>query len=128
VKQLLCCMLTGLVHNYADLYTITVNKCYLGSYGTKSAENLVKGVGNSKVFRFGRDSVQPVSTLLGETVAKTCTALPYYYIVAKNFSSRFSLVDEIGERIAQSVVDFFSNEAARCADSRAFKRVRTCFF
>jgi DNA ligase (NAD+) len=45
----------GLVHNYADLYTLTVDQILpLERMAQKSAENLVKGVENSKNIPFER--------------------------------------------------------------------------
>jgi DNA ligase (NAD+) len=103
----------GLVHNYADLYTITVNQILpLDRMAQKSAENLVKGVENSKSIPFERVLYSLGIRFVGETVAKKL-AQHYKNITALAQASvqDLVLVDEIGERIAQSVVDFFSNEA-----------------
>ena len=103
----------GLVHNYADLYMITVNQILpLDRMAQKSAENLVKGVENSKSIPFERVLYSLGIRFVGETVAKKL-AQHYKNITALAQASvqDLVLVDEIGERIAQSVVDFFSNEA-----------------
>jgi DNA ligase (NAD+) len=48
-------LINGLVHNYADLYTLTVDQILpLERMAQKSAENLVKGVENSKNIPFER--------------------------------------------------------------------------
>ena len=104
---------SGLVHNYADLYDLTVDQILpLERMAQKSAENLVKGVLQSKDIPFERVLYALGIRFVGETVAKKL-AKHYKTIEAlqKATVMELVLVDEIGERIAQSVVDFFSNEA-----------------
>jgi DNA ligase (NAD+) len=101
----------GLVHNYADLYTLTVDQILpLERMAQKSAENLVKGVENSKNIPFERVLYALGIRYVGETVAKKL-AKHYKNIeaLAQATVLELVLVDEIGERIAQSVVDFFIN-------------------
>ncbi|MDG2431534.1 NAD-dependent DNA ligase LigA [Flavobacterium sp.] len=103
----------GLVHNYADLYTLTVDQILpLERMAQKSAENLVKGVENSKNIPFERVLYALGIRFVGETVAKKL-AKHYKNIdgLAQATVADLVLVDEIGERIAQSVVDFFGNAA-----------------
>ena len=102
----------GLVHNYADLYELTVEQILpLERIAQKSAENLVKGVENSKNVPFERVLYALGIRFVGETVAKKL-AQHYKNIDALSQASLMDLVlvDEIGERIAQSVVDFFENK------------------
>ena len=102
----------GLVHNYADLYELTVGQILpLERMAQKSAENLVKGVENSKNVPFERVLYALGIRFVGETVAKKL-AQHYKNIDALSQASLMDLVlvDEIGERIAQSVVDFFENK------------------
>jgi DNA ligase (NAD+) len=102
----------GLVHNYADLYELTVEQILpLDRMAQKSAENLVKGVENSKNIPFESVLFALGIRFVGETVAKK---LAKHY---KNIDTlqqatlmELVLVDEIGERIAQSVIDFFEND------------------
>ena len=104
---------SDLVHNYADLYDLTVDQILpLERMAQKSAENLVKGVLQSKDIPFERVLYALGIRFVGETVAKKL-AKHYKTIEAlqKATVMELVLVDEIGERIAQSVVDFFSNEA-----------------
>jgi DNA ligase (NAD+) len=101
----------GLVQNYADLYTLTIEQILpLERMAQKSAENLVKGVENSKNIPFERVLYALGIRFVGETVAKKL-AKHYKTIEALAQATLLDLVlvDEIGERIAQSVVDFFSN-------------------
>lgn len=105
----------GLVHNYADLYELTVEQIRpLERMAQKSAENLVKGVENSKIIPFERVLFALGIRYVGETVAKKL-AKHYKNIDALSQASLMDLilVDEIGERIAQSVIDFFENPENR---------------
>lgn len=103
----------GLVNNYADLYELTVEQILpLERMAQKSAENLVKGVVESKKIPFERVLYALGIRFVGETVAKKL-AKHYKNIDALSQATLMDLVlvDEIGERIAQSVIDFFeSNE------------------
>lgn len=102
----------GLVHNYADLYELTVEQILpLERMAQKSAENLVKGVENSKSIPFESVLFALGIRFVGETVAKKL-AKHYKNIDALRQATLMDLilVDEIGERIAQSVIDFFENE------------------
>ena len=102
----------GLVHNYADLYELTVEQILpLERMAQKSAENLVKGVENSKNIPFERVLYAIGIRFVGETVAKKL-AKHYKSIDALSQAALMDLVlvDEIGDRIAQSVIDFFENK------------------
>ena len=101
----------GLVHNYADLYNLTVEQILpLERMAQKSAENLVKGVEDSKNVPFENVLFALGIRFVGETVAKKL-AKHYKNIDALSKATFMDLVlvDEIGERIAQSVLDFFEN-------------------
>ncbi|WP_316634640.1 NAD-dependent DNA ligase LigA [uncultured Flavobacterium sp.] len=102
----------GLVHNYADLYELTVEQILpLERMAQKSAENLVKGVQKSKEIPFESVLFALGIRFVGETVAKKL-AKHYKNIEALSKASLMDLVlvDEIGERIAKSVIEFFENE------------------
>jgi DNA ligase (NAD+) len=105
----------GLVQNYADLYELTVEQILpLERMAQKSAENLVNGVENSKNIPFERVLYALGIRFVGETVAKK---LAKHYKNIDNLSQAslmdLVLVDEIGERIAQSVIEFFENQENR---------------
>ena len=105
----------GLVRNYADLYELTVEQILpLERMAQKSAENLVNGVANSKNIPFERVLFALGIRFVGETVAKKL-AKHYKSIDALSQATLMDLilVDEIGERIAQSVLDFFDNQENR---------------
>ncbi|UUW07354.1 NAD-dependent DNA ligase LigA [Flavobacterium plurextorum] len=102
----------GLVHNYADLYELKVEDILpLERMAQKSAENLVKGVEKSKEIPFESVLFALGIRFVGETVAKKL-AKHYKNIEALSKASLMDLilVDEIGERIAKSVIEFFENE------------------
>ena len=102
----------GLIRNYADLYILTKEQIMpLERMAEKSAENLVHGVGESVNIPFERVLFALGIRFVGETVAKKL-AKAYKNIDALMNASIDDLkaVDEIGERIAQSVVEFFQNE------------------
>jgi len=105
----------NLVLNYADLYELKVEQILpLERMAQKSAENLVRGVENSKNIPFERVLYAIGIRFVGETVAKKL-AKHYKNIDALSQASLMDLVlvDEIGERIAQSVIDFFENQENR---------------
>ncbi|PJE44469.1 MAG: DNA ligase (NAD(+)) LigA [Flavobacterium sp.] len=101
----------GLVKDYADLYELTVDQILpLERMAQKSAENLVNGVQKSKLVPFERVLYAIGIRYVGETVAKKL-AKHYKSIDAIRNASLMDLilVDEIGEKIAQSVIEFFDN-------------------
>jgi DNA ligase (NAD+) len=102
----------GLIQNYADLYTLKVEQLLpLERMAQKSAENLVAGVEKSKEIPFERVLFALGIRFVGETVAKKL-AKHYKSIDALQFATQMELimVDEIGEKIAESVVEFFSKQ------------------
>lgn len=101
----------GLVQNYADLYLLTKEQLLpLERMADKSAENLVAGVEASKNIPFERVLFALGIRFVGETVAKKL-AKAYKNIDALQMATleELTAVDEIGPRIAQSVVEFFQN-------------------
>ncbi|NDV82589.1 NAD-dependent DNA ligase LigA [Bacteroides sp. 51] len=105
----------GLIKNTADLYQLTVDDIKgLDRMGVKSAENIVKGIIRSKEVPFERVVFALGIRFVGETVAKK---------IARSFANVDELVqadveklkniDEIGEKIAQSIINFFSNTSNR---------------
>ncbi len=113
----------GLISNYADLYELTVEQVIpLERMAEKSAENLVKGIEASRQIPFERVLFALGIRYVGETVAKKL-AKHYKSIDALMYASVLDLVtvDEIGERIAESVVEFFSSEE----NKRIIERLKT---
>lgn len=103
----------GLVSNYADLYELRKEQVIpLERMAEKSAENLINGIENSKKIPFESVLYALGIRYVGETVAKKL-AKHYKSIDALASATIMDLilVDEIGDKIAQSVVQFFDNEA-----------------
>lgn len=101
----------GLIKDYADLYELKKEQIIpLERMADKSAENLINGIEKSKEVPFERVLYALGIRYVGETVAKKL-AKHYKNIeaIANATLLDLILVDEIGEKIAQSVVDFFSN-------------------
>ncbi|MNK56717.1 DNA ligase [compost metagenome] len=103
---------SDLVHNYADLYELKKEQVIpLERMAEKSAANLINGIEKSKEIPFERVLYALGIRYVGETVAKK---LAKHYKTIDNLANAslmdLILVDEIGERIAQSVITFFENE------------------
>ena len=110
----------GLVKNYADLYDLKIEQILpLERMAQKSAENLINGIEKSKEVPFERVLYALGIRYVGETVAKKL-AKHYKSIdsIANASLMDLILVDEIGEKIAQSVIEFFENPENRIAVER----------
>ena len=105
----------GLIKDIADLYTLkAMDICRLEGLGEKSAVSIVHGIEDSKKVPFERVLFAIGIRFVGETVAK---------ILARAFKSMETLenatmeqltsVNEIGTKIAQSIVTFFNDERSR---------------
>ncbi len=105
----------GLIRDIADLYTLkAMDICRLEGLGEKSAVSIVHGIEDSKKVPFERVLFAIGIRFVGETVAK---------ILARAFKSMEALenatveqltaVNEIGDKIAQSIVSFFKDERSR---------------
>src|SRR5690606_6937514 len=103
---------SGLINNYSDLYELTVAQVIpLERMAAKSAENLVKGIEGSKQIPFERVLYALGIRYVGETVAKKLAKhFKSIDALSKATSLDLVMVDEIGGRIAESVVDFFASE------------------
>jgi DNA ligase (NAD+) len=102
----------GLIMNYADLYELKKEQIIpLERMAEKSAENLINGIEKSKTIPFERVLYALGIRYVGETVAKKL-AKHYKSIDAIAHANIMDLilVDEIGDKIAQSVVQFFENQ------------------
>ncbi len=105
----------GLIHNYADLYTLTREELLpLERMAEKSVSNLLAGIEASRDVPFEKVLYALGIRYVGETVAKKL-ARSHKNLDALLEASAEELmgVDEIGERIARSVVEFFSNPVKR---------------
>ena len=76
----------------------------------KSAENLINGIEKSKTIPFERVLYALGIRYVGETVAKLAKHYKSIDAIAQASIMDLILVDEIGDKIAQSVVQFFENQ------------------
>ena len=110
----------GLINNYADLYELTKEQVIpLERMAEKSAENLIQGIEASKQIPFERVLFALGIRYVGETVAKKL-AKHYKTIdrLAEASEEQLVAVDEIGTKIAESVVAFFASEANKITIER----------
>ncbi len=103
----------GLITNYSDLYELTVEQVLpLERMAQKSTENLINGIEASKQIPFERVLYALGIRYVGETVAKKLVKHYKTIDAIKNASEEELVnVDEIGVKIAESVVAFFASEA-----------------
>lgn len=102
----------GLIRDYSDLYALSKDQVIgLERMAEKSSDNLINGIEASKQVPFERVLYAIGIRYVGEVVAKK---LANHYKSIENLAKATIIdlvtVDEIGERIAESVVDFFGLE------------------
>ncbi len=110
----------GLVKNVADLYILEMpDLLRLERWAEKSARNLMASLVESKQVPFERVLFGLGIRYVGETVAKRL-ASAFHSMQQLQEASLETLteVDEIGERIARSVVDYFADENNRILVAR----------
>lgn len=102
----------GLIRNVADLYTLKwEDVAVLERWAEKSAKNLIDSIADSNKVPYSRVLFALGIRYVGETVAKKiAVAFPSIDLLEQATVEDLVQVDEIGERIAQSVVDFFRKE------------------
>ncbi|MCX6258087.1 MAG: NAD-dependent DNA ligase LigA [Bacteroidia bacterium] len=103
---------TGLIKNIADLYDLTIDDLIpLERMGKKSAENIITGISTSRNVPFDRVLYALGIRYAGETVAKKLAAgFSSVDLLARAEITELLKVDEIGTKIAESVVQFFRNK------------------
>ncbi len=102
---------SGLIENYADLYELKFEQLLpLERMAEKSAQNIIAGIEKSKQIPFEKVLFALGIRFVGETVAKKL-AKSFQHMDALLQASLETLiaVDEIGERIAQSIIAFSSD-------------------
>lgn len=101
----------GLIKDTADLYTLQASDISkLERMGEKSAENIIKGIAASREVPFERVLFALGIRFVGETVAKKITKAFRSIEELENADiETLKNIDEIGDRIAQSIVSYFAN-------------------
>jgi len=103
----------NLISNYSDLYTLTFDQVVnLERMADKSANNLLEGVRKSKEQAFPKVLFGLGIRFVGETVAKKLAkSLKNINALQKADFEQLIAVDEIGDRIAESIIAFFAEES-----------------
>ncbi len=105
----------GLVKDVGDLYSLREEDVVqIERFGPKSSRNLIKSIENSKDLPWHRLLYALGIRFAGETVArKLAAAFPSVDLLMGAGVEDLLEVDEVGEKIASSIVDYFSKEGNR---------------
>ena len=102
----------NLIKNYSDLYDLKFDQVvHLDRMADKSANNLLEGIIESKKIPFERVLYGLGIRYVGETVAKKLAK--HFERIDNMLNTSFDeliLVDEIGEKIANSILEFASDD------------------
>jgi len=101
----------GLLRNIADIYSLKIpDLIHLERLGSKSAYNIKDGAEKSKEVPFERVVFALGIRFVGETIAKKLAfAFRNIEVLEQATFEELIAVGEIGERIAQSVINYFSD-------------------
>ncbi|MDO5665813.1 MAG: NAD-dependent DNA ligase LigA [Bacteroidia bacterium] len=101
----------GLIKDAADLYSLKFEDLVnLERWAETSTNNLLESIEKSKSIPYERVLFALGIRFVGETVAqKLASAFPNIDLLASATVEQLTSVDEIGDRIAKSVIEFFSN-------------------
>lgn len=105
----------GLIFDVADLYQLTKEDIVpLERMGEKSADRILKSIQDSLSIPYERVLFALGIRYVGETVAKKLAkAIPTIDLLSESKLEELILVDEIGEKIAQSLVEFFASDHSK---------------
>lgn len=106
---------SGLINDYADLYKLSKEDLLpLERMAEKSADNIITGIEESREIPYHRVLFALGIRFVGSTVAKKLAKeFATIDILAEQNFEQLIAVDEIGDRIAQSVLEYFSDEENR---------------
>lgn len=101
----------GLIHNVADLYDLTFDQlANLERMGEKSANNVLNSLEISKETPYGRVLFALGIRFVGSTVArKLAEQLPDIAALQGATYEEFIAINEIGDRIANSIIAYFND-------------------
>ncbi len=105
----------GLVKDASHLYDLTASEiALLARLGEKSAERIIRGIDESRSVPFSRVIYALSIPFVGETVSKklarSCRSIDN---IMSMTIEQLTNIDDIGPRIAESIVNFFSIESNR---------------
>ena len=100
-----------LISSISDFYRLKLEDLlYLDGFAYKSAENVIRGIEESKKVPYPRVLFALGIRFVGETTAKILAkAFPNITLLANASKEQLLEIEEIGDRIAQSVIDYFAN-------------------
>lgn len=100
----------GLVKNIADLYDLTEEKLItLDRFKERSARRIINGIEESKKVPFERVIFALSIPFVGETTAKVLASATHNIDTLMSMNElELSSINEIGEKIAQSIVEYFN--------------------
>jgi DNA ligase (NAD+) len=103
---------SGLIKSIADLYDLTERDLLpLDRMAEKATSNILKGLEKSKKQPFNKVLFGLGIRFVGNTVAKKITTSINSIDELKNSSfDELILIDEIGERIAESIINYFKSD------------------
>lgn len=113
---------SGLVTDIADIYSLTPEKLMaLDRFGAKSAERIMRGIADSLSVPFDRVLYALSIPFVGETVAKrVARAVGSVDKLMEMTVEELTAIDDVGPRIAESIVDYFAAPSNR----RIIERLR----
>lgn len=102
---------SGLINSIADLYDLKeVDLLPLERMAKKSVSNIIKGLEESKKQSFNKVLFGLGIRFVGNTIAKKITdSINDISTLKKSSFEELILIDEIGERIAESLINYFKN-------------------
>lgn len=106
---------SGLIRNIADLYDLTHEQVkVLDRFANRSAERVMNGIAESKKVPFERVLFALSIQFVGETVAKKLAKYVRDIDTLMAMSvEQLTAIDDIGPRIAESIVEYFALESNR---------------
>lgn len=113
----------GLVSDIADLYDLTAERLLsLDRFAERSAKRVIEGIENSRSVPFERVIFALSIPYVGETGAKKLARATGDIDTLMGMSAeQLTEIEDIGERIAESIVEFFASDLNR----RIIERLRT---
>ena len=105
----------GYVKNIADLYDLTREQLLkLDGFGPRSADRVLEGLDASRSVPYDRVIYALSIPYVGDTVAKkVAKAFPNIDLLMSASATELSAVKDIGNRIAESIVEYFANPINR---------------
>ena len=110
----------GLIRDVSDLFRLRVDDIKgLDRMGLKTAENIVSGIAASRAVPFERVLFALGIRFVGETVAKKLArAFGSIDALRRADMQALTAIDDVGERIAQSITAYFANPQNRALVER----------